>query len=40
METRGSLRDRYGGAEHIQLMPNSRASMEEPTTPGPSYKDV
>jgi hypothetical protein len=27
--------DRYGGAEHILLVPNSRASMEL-TTPGPS----
>jgi len=36
MTTGGSLGDRYGGAEHILLVPNSRASMKELTKPGPS----
>jgi len=33
MATQGSLGHRYGGTENILLVPNSRASMEELTTP-------
>ena len=35
MTTGGSLGDRYGGAEHILLVPNSGAAMEELTKPRP-----
>ena len=31
MATRGSLGDRYGGAEHILLVSDSNASIEEQT---------